>query len=92
MRGAARIQSNLPLYLVGVVKFVVHKACDNTCFPNGLVPQEDLQQPEICREAFRLLRVCHFRVWCCEVLTSLYFARGDTVPPVAILNVSARLQ
>ena len=38
MRGVAHMQSNLPLYLVGVVKFVVHKACDDACFPDGLVP------------------------------------------------------
>ena len=46
----------------------------------------------MCGGAFRSLRVCHFRLWWCEVLTSLYFARGDTVPPLAMLNVSPRLQ
>ena len=86
----ARIHSNLSLYLVGVVKFVVHEARDDACFPHGLVPQEHLQEKEICRDAFRPLEVSRFKVRWCEVLTSLYFARGDTVPPLAILIASLR--
>ena len=86
------MHSNLPLYLVGVVKFVVHEACDDARFSNGLIPQEDLQDTELCREALTLLDVCHFKVWWCEVLTSLYFASGDTVPPLAMLSASPIIQ
>ena len=35
---------HLPLYLVGVVKFIVHKPCDYARLSHRLIPQEDLQR------------------------------------------------
>ena len=72
----------LPPRLVSVVKFVVHEPRDYAGFPNGLVAQENLRLHIIVQPTVGSgLADPEIRP---KRRTSLYFARGDTVAPLAI--------
>ena len=73
------------LYLIGVVKFVIHKPGDDAGFANRLVSEEDLLVTFVSSD--RSTRTCTtLQRHVLQIITSLYLAKGETVDPLAIAD------